>query len=836
MTFEQHRFRLVKLLDSLIDRMEGEEDFHAFHLDGQMILIRDYLEIRPERRESLLRLVRENRIQVGPWFVLQDEYLTSGEAAVRNMAAGLRLCRELGVEPVPVGYMPDAFGNISQIPQLLAGFEIGAAVFGRGLNVMGADNKVMDTDAVKSTEVRWRSPDGSEVLGIMMANWYNNANELPVDPVEAANRLQNIVQAASRLASTPHLLGMNGCDHQPVQLNLPKALSAMQASTDEVEVRFSSMKEYVEAVSPYKEQLPIVEGELAGQGTSGWGLLENTASSRIDLKQKNHRVQNCLEREAEPFSVLAYKVGGRYDRDYLRYAWETLMQNHPHDSICCCSIDDVHREISTRFDKAQQVAKLLAQQAMGDVADRINTAGLDGYPVVVFNKEPYAVTERVEVFVDLPEDAPEASLSLVDAQGRDIQAAVEPLGRTFSYTLPDDAFRVVTYVNRYKLTFESALPALGWSVFTARPTAQPAKYSLLSCTEREAENNYVALRIQDDGSLVLRDKKSGREYRNFLLFEDGADKGDEYTYCPIPDGTVVTTRGFPADISIVQHTPFSVTYRIAQKMPTAHGAELGLASLVTLNVQSPRVDVRTEIENTAENHRLRVLFPTDIDTDVVYADGQFDILCRPIVPGPKWTNPVHTQRCQQFIELRDSMGGVVVAGRGLHEYEILPAGNVMALTLLRAVGRLGDWGVFPTPDSQMLGRHTVEYALVVAGPTETERAAAHRAACAFSEMAVQWLQTGRHGGLLPLCRSDYEVKGDFIRLSSLKLCDDRDTVLMRLYNTSHKPQNASIRLPEDVRAAWLLNLREERQASCGLVDGLLTLSIQPKQIVTLEFL
>ena len=119
MSFEQHRMRLVELFDTLIETMENHPEYKYYHMDGQYVVIEDYLEVRPQMKDRLFKLIGEDRIQIGPWYVLQDEYLTSGEANVRNMLYGIKLCKSIGADPVMCGYFPDAFGNISQAPQIL---------------------------------------------------------------------------------------------------------------------------------------------------------------------------------------------------------------------------------------------------------------------------------------------------------------------------------------------------------------------------------------------------------------------------------------------------------------------------------------------------------------------------------------------------------------------------------------------------------------------------------------------------------------------------------------------------------------------------------------------
>lgn len=829
MSFEQHRFRLVELLDTLIDLMEENQEFRYYHLDGQTIILRDYLEIRPEKRDALLRLLREGRIQTGPWYILQDEYLVSGEATVRNLQTGLRDCKSFGIEPVMTGYFPDAFGNIGQAPQILQGFGIDTAVFGRGVNVMGADNQVMDQSAAAGSEMIWQSPDGSEVLGVMFVNWYHNAMELPTDPEQAKQRLEKLLESTRKFAKTPHLLGMNGCDHQPVQRDLPAAVAVLQQLAPDVEIAISNFKDYLEAVRPYRDRLNTVFGELAGQHTAGWGLLENTASSRIDLKIKNHKAQNNLERTAEPFGVLAALHGGTYDRDFLRYSWETLMENHPHDSICCCSVDSVHKEMDVRFDKSLQVSELLTGRALAHLTAQMDTVSLQGQLIAVFNKEPFPVTGRVEAFVDFPEDSNPGQLSLFDAQGRPVPAVFQNIGRTFTYTLPDDRFRKVRYVNRFSVSFVAGeVPALGWNVYAVREEHAAAVSADFACGDRWAENEFLRMEITENGTLNLLNKRSEKQFQNFLWLEDAPDAGNEYTYRLPENGIIRTTKADRPEIETAEQTPFSATFRVVYRMPEA--AEI----YVTLSAGIPRVDVRAVLENRRENHRIRACFDTELKTGDVYADGQFDVVRRDIIPWEGWQNPLHTQRHQHFFELTDGENGVIIAGRGLHEYEILPEKNTMALTLLRAIDQLGDWGVFPTPDSQMKGILTAEFSIILSAGDD--RPAAHRQACAFSEMALISAPLERHEGTLPCHHSMFSLTGDYLRLSALKRCEDRDSTLVRFYNTDDSAQEAVLRVPPVFGKAYLTNLAEERQKEVPIQNGEIRLTVPKKKIITLELL
>ena len=121
-TFQDYRAGLVRLLDELIGFMETNPAFAYYHLDGQTIMLEDYLEVRPENRKRLQRLIRQGRIIIGQWYVMPDEFLVSGEAMIRNLQLGFAISRSWGVEPMKVGYIVDIFGHNTQMPQICRGW------------------------------------------------------------------------------------------------------------------------------------------------------------------------------------------------------------------------------------------------------------------------------------------------------------------------------------------------------------------------------------------------------------------------------------------------------------------------------------------------------------------------------------------------------------------------------------------------------------------------------------------------------------------------------------------------------------------------------------------
>ena len=108
--FQTFRLALVDLLDALLDLLEAEPPFRCFLLDGQMAMVDDYLEVRPEKEARLRRLVTSGRLAVGPFYVLADEFLVSGETLIRNLELGLERSATLG-GAMPVGYLPNMSGK-----------------------------------------------------------------------------------------------------------------------------------------------------------------------------------------------------------------------------------------------------------------------------------------------------------------------------------------------------------------------------------------------------------------------------------------------------------------------------------------------------------------------------------------------------------------------------------------------------------------------------------------------------------------------------------------------------------------------------------------------------
>ncbi|WP_342042962.1 alpha-mannosidase [Bacillus sp. OTU2372] len=879
--FEKHRYYFIKLMNEMIDQFKKEGNaFQAFHLDGQTVLLEDYFVVHPENREIVKQLINEKKLHIGPWYVLQDAFLTSSEANVRNLQIGLNDSKAYG-HVSKIGYFPDTFGIYGQAPQLLKQAGIDTAAFGRGVKPTGFNNTVSDSPDYESpySEMIWSAPDGSTVLGILFANWYSNGNEIPVDETEAKKFWDQKLRDAEKYASTNQLLFLNGCDHQPLQKTIPQAIETASVLYPDYTFKHSSFDEYREALKDaLPEKLQVIEGELRNQRTDGWSTLVNTASSRIYLKQWNNRCQTLLEKIAEPLASMAFLAGGTYPREYLRFMWKSLMKNHPHDSICGCSVDEVHREMVTRFETVSQMGEVFVQEHAAELAEKIDTSSAPegGIPLVVLNTTGWNKDEVVTKTVDLEkvyfsqmhfeqipvylQDKDMPAYKLVDQAGKTIEFDLENPVVEFGYDLPDDKFRQPFFAKRAKLSFYAEnIPAFGYKTFYLVPEEEPAGQQREHSAHggMEMENEYVHLLFHEDGTYDLTNKASGKTFYRLGIYEDTGDVGNEYMFKEAKGQEQITTKGVPAEVRFIEKTPLRTELEFTHTLIIPVSADdrlaiernrliwhkeraagracettaITLRTVVTLEKGMKGPAFKLTIDNQAADHRLRVLFPTGLQTKTHQADSIFEIVTRPNTPEIEWENPSFCHHQQRFSSLADDEIGLTVATDGLQEYEILPADGTIALTVLRSVAELGDWGYFPTPEAQCRGIQTAEWQVLM---HEKDVIMSNAFVDAYQyKVPLQVIQTSAHKGTLPGDHRFVKWESEGLAWSSMKVAEECDDVMIRWFNPAPTSQSLKASAQPDFATYKSTILEEQTKDSSDLYEvagyEIITLGFQPKR-------
>ena len=649
---------------------------------------------------------------------------------------------------------------------------------------------------------------------------------------------------------------MNGCDHQPVQRNLSEAIRVANELFPDVTFIHSSFDEYVQAVeSALPEQLSTVTGELTSQETDGWYTLANTSSSRIYLKQAFQENSNLLEQVVEPLTII---TGGHNHKDQLTYAWKTLLQNAPHDSICGCSVDDVHREMEVRFAKVNQVGNFVKTNLLNEWKGKLATQKAQSeHLFTVINTGLHNKVDTVSTIVDVavcpfkelhPTEGFKKMATLTlpdyhveDLDGHLVEAEIEDLGASFGYTLPKDKFRQPYIARQVRVTVPVHLAALSWTTFQLLEGKAPHHDGLFQ--NGVIDTPFVTLSI-DDG-LTLYDKTTNEAYEDFLRFEDRGDIGNEYIYFQ-PKGTepiyaeltaydVLENNARYAKI-LLKHDltiPVSADEQLDAEQrgiiefmnrKASRSEELTTIPLeteMTIFVDDPQIRFKTRFTNTAKDHRIRLLVKTHNTRPSNDSESIYEVVTRPNKPAASWENPENPQHQQAFVSLYDDIKGVTVANKGLHEYEIL-GDDTIAVTLLRASGELGDWGYFPTPEAQCLRDFEVEYA--VECHQVQGRFSAYRRAKAL-QTPMTSLQVEKQEGSVAASGSLLKhtaLTHPQVCPTAFKVAENEEGYILRYYNMSQEnvrvsegqqtvvdlleqpyPVHTGLLAPQEIRTEWI---------------------------------
>src|SRR5256885_273620 len=346
-TFETFRAQLVELWDQLLPLTEADPDFR-FLMDGQTVVIDDYLEVRPQAQARLERAVRSGQIQVGPWYTLPDEFLVSGETLVRDLQRGLA-SPDLQAGSMGAGYLPDSFGHAAQMPQIyrLLGFRY-AAVW-RGVPL-----------AIDRVAFDWEAPDGSRILTAYMGNSYSQGVDLPTERDALAARIASVLRATAPFHPSADVLLMNGNAHAPPQAALSAAVREASGRLDGTLVRLARLDDYLARLPEHG--WPRWRGELRSSARAN--VLMGTLSVRVPDKQRYFEATRVLERMAEPLAA----ISGIDAADALDQAWTRILQNAAHDTACGSGIDAVAEASRRRSAEVVEIAERIVDQALPRLA------------------------------------------------------------------------------------------------------------------------------------------------------------------------------------------------------------------------------------------------------------------------------------------------------------------------------------------------------------------------------------------------------------------------------------------------------------------------------------
>jgi hypothetical protein len=727
--FQTFRLRLVDLLDEFLPALEDDLSYARFLLDGQMAVVDDYLEVRPEAEPTLRRLAATGRVAMGPWYTLPDEFLVSGETHIRNLQLGLEKASAFG-GAMDVGYLPDMFGHIAQMPQLLSQFGFGHTVVWRGVPA-----------AVDRTAFHWSAPDGTTIRAQYLARGgYGNGAAIPDDAKALVRRVEAHEHELGDML-VGGILFMNGTDHQVPQPWLGRVVAEANALQDDYEFVVTSLAEYLTGPAAATEGLPSWTGEMRSGARAN--LLMGVASNRVDTKQLAARAERWLEQVAEPLCAL-FLTPAQWPGSLLGLAWREVVRNAAHDSICACSHDDVVSAVNHRYAEARHIAEGLTDRAVKALGRSMTNAGPvvlnptartrgglvelvvdDDTPIPgtqVLRSRPGGPSERrrmrpsdvasflgqirgerlsdtffvtslaVTEGLDGDDDAIDVTLDTKPRPGSGVEEARRDLYARLGAKRSDwFQLRIVRPPVQRLLARVDDVPGYGWRRWTADQVSSANPVTVADGGLRLANGLAEVVVDPATGTFTL-DGVAGLG----RLVDDG-EAGDTYNYCPPTHDTVVDApdAGGVA-VTVVESGPvrgivaIDRTYTWPERLDDASGERVGARTTVVrtqleLHAGERLVRLTIGFDNASRDHRVRLWFPLPEAATVSRAECAFAIVERGLEAEGGPSEPaLATYPSRRFV----AAGGLTVAHEGLLEYELTDGGAALALTLLRANGWL----------------------------------------------------------------------------------------------------------------------------------------------------
>lgn len=893
--FQRNRQMLVDMIDSVLKILENEPEYRAFHLDSQSIVLKDYLEIKPQNRDRIVKLTRENRLLHGPWYILPEEFQVGGENLIRNLLFGHKISRDLGGTS-KIGYSPFSWGQISQLPQIYKEFGIEMIMFYRGVNSI---------DSPKA-EFLWEGADGTTMVSsrfstmprynfyfyiyrpVIHNEWFFDL-EYPWGskgtPFHFADALQSeedyfiisphkeyfpefiepqvnkIIADQAEDFTTRHKIWMEGHDSSGPNAQTVRIIRDLREKMPHINVVHSTLEEYARSLlsEVESETLKLVKGERRStQNNNRCGnLFGYTTSARMYLKQANFDAERWIQYYAEPFNVFSAWAGRDIQDQYPEIAWEMIVQNSAHDSIGGCSLDRIHEDMIMRYKHSIEISKGIFERSLKYLISKLNTsifgADVNAIFITAANATNYSQEKVLKAWVDIPAKFDKGSVRVLDESGNEL--IVQLLSRKPHQPVLEQMINRPLFFDmiRYQIFLQTnEIPSFGLRTMHVVP-AQGKVIKVDSTIDRFLENDFLKVYINPDGSLDVFDKENKTEYKKQAFLLDKGEAGHAWVHLPVDP--IISTLDTIAKIRKTIQGPLYNEYEICHylKLPADLAARQGepkdylineVLVLIGLAKGSRHLDIRVIVDNQSESHRLRLMFPSGINTLHSHGEGQFDAPARPLelpdssdwIEKPMPDFPLH-----HFVDVSDGQKGLAILVDGLKEYEVLnDEEKTIAITLFRTF----EYKINPAAPqdysyekgSQMLGKNEFRLAFY---PHRGDwiKGQVYREAFLFN-YDVRLVQTGHLNGCLGTSTSFLKIEPEELIFSCLKKSEKScEEFVLRIFNPSNKTLQGRIITGKAILKADEVTLEELHKESIPLEDtNSFRILVPPLKIKTIKLI
>ncbi|MEZ8099348.1 alpha-mannosidase [Vibrio bivalvicida] len=713
----------------VIETLENQPSYNCYHLDGQSAIVEDYLKVLPNMRERMGKLVSDKKLFIGPWYTQTDTYNVAGESIIRNLKYGMHIAEELG-HSMKVGYLPDTFGHNAQMPTLFKGMGIDNIVFWRGIDY---------DQHVDKSHFFWQSQGGDSIYAYNLVHGYGAAKNIVPDAEHLDKKIFPMIEKIKSLSGLNEVLIPSGGDQVNIDPNLPTTLqAASERSTAGDVYTISSMENFVDFLRHNSSEFDTYQGEFKAPRYTR--IHKTIGSVRYDIKKLNFEIEQFLLKKLEVVIAIAKAQGITVHTELVDMAWKKILECHAHDSMGGCNSDATNADIMHRLKQAEEICHGLYNLVVKEIA----SSACDDNEVMIFNGQitPFDGVAKVIAFSKHP------SIALSDGK---ILLATEILaretldgGKVIEVTKDGEKEVAVPPYYRFELNVKvSNLAAMGYQVFQV--VESDSAMLTQNSDVQMIENSALTVSLKD-GELSLANKVTGRVIEQLLRFEEQADDGDSYDFSPLEGDAPRFLNEFTWLSSQVGETEQTMTLLATMPVPSdlesrQEGNELIQASFeitLTLDANDEQLKVAIDTVNQACDHRVRVLINSDVQSQESVATQPFAVMTRPIAPSVEgWQArfrecPVDIETTDGAIAIEQAGKAVVINGRGLKEFQVLPGeqSDVIALTLFKATGKLGKddllWRpgrasginntVVYTPDAQL--QKSMSFAFSIAMPAD----------------------------------------------------------------------------------------------------------------------
>ncbi|HPD67107.1 MAG TPA: glycoside hydrolase family 38 C-terminal domain-containing protein [Ignavibacteriales bacterium] len=892
--FQRNRQMLVDMIDSVLEILENNPEYRAFHLDSQSIVLKDYLEIKQGKAEIIKKFVEQKRLFIGPWYILPDEFLVGGENLIRNLLFGHKICSQYGGVS-KVGYSPFSWGQISQLPQIYKGFGIVLIMFYRGVNSLDSYN----------AEFIWEGADGTKALASRFStmpryNFYFLIyrpvlyNQTPYDmeykwddnsvPFHFADEefyhedyfiispkdtyykenietsVNDIINRQVNDFTTPNVIWMEGHDSSGPNAKTVQIIRDIKEKFPNLNVVHSTLEDYSNAVkkSANIEKLPLVKGERrSAQNDLRCGNLYGyVTSARTYLKLQNFKAEKLLQFYAEPFYTYSGLLGNDIYNRYTEIAWKYLVQNSAHDSIGGCSLDEIHDDMMNRYKQSMEISTGVFERACKYILKNVNLKDKNSNIfVAIINPLHYYRNEITKLIIDIPEDYDKGDFDIIyngEIINKEIllvtkvEPVLEQLVNRPMY------FKMV----RYEILAElNDIKPNGYKIFEIIPKEKLEEESKIeSLQERKLSNKYLDIEINENGTINIFDKVNNNNFNDLLYFIDEGEEG--HAWVNKPKGITLNTLNERPSISIIktklqQKAIISYNFktfrdlddRLLSGMPLI---ELPILVEINLNNNEKFLRVKITVDNKSKQHRLRVILPTDINSKYHYAETNFDVVERS-AERPDTSNwieqPMYDFPFNNFVDVVENNRALAVFSNGLKEYEYKNDNrNSLAFTLIRAF----NYVISPASTenysyqngSQELGVRTYKFGIYPHSKIYYEDDVVENAYRFNYELKAVQLGKNKSGELSD-STSFFELSNNNILVSCFKLKETKEAnnYILRIYNPTPLLQKTDIMFFKKFKKVIKTNLEEiEEKILVDNSDTKFSAELGPKKILTFSII